>query len=132
MLFSNAFNQYLAWSLSEQLVGYLKRPQIMKLSIALAGLLYVLPAQANAQIEVAEASIAELQEAMESGVVTSAQITGMYLSRIRAYDKAGPNLNAMIWVNWDATAEAKMLDRERATTGPRGPLHGIPIILKDN
>ncbi|MEO2122922.1 MAG: amidase family protein, partial [bacterium] len=104
----------------------------MKLLITVVALLCSLPAPANAQIEVTEASIPELQEAMETGAVTSAEITRMYLSRIRAYDKAGPVLNAMIWVNWDAVAEAQMLDRERARTGPRGALHGIPIILKDN
>ena len=111
---------------------YVKGLRILKLLIAVVALLCSLPAPANAQIEVAEASIAELQEAMETGAVTSAEITRMYLSRIRAYDKAGPVLNAMIWVNWDAVAEAHMLDRERARTGPRGALHGIPIILKDN
>ena len=114
------------------LAVYVKGPRILKLLIAVVVSLCSLPAPANAQIEVAEASIAELQEAMETGAVTSAEITRMYLSRIRAYDKAGPVLNAMIWVNWDAVAEAQMLDRERARTGPRGALHGIPIILKDN
>jgi len=109
-----------------------KGPRILKLLITVVALLCSLPAPANAQIEVTEASIPELQEAMETGAVTSAEITRMYLSRIRAYDKAGPVLNAMIWVNWDAVAEAQMLDRERARTGPRGALHGIPIILKDN
>jgi len=109
-----------------------KDPRILTLWLAVAVLLFSIPVQAHAQIEVTEASIAELQEAMETGAVTSAEITRMYLSRIRAYDKAGPNLNAMIWVNWDAVAEAQMLDRERARTGPRGALHGIPIILKDN
>ena len=116
----------------ETMAVYVKDPRFSKFLIAVVALLCSLPAPVNAQIEVAEASIAELQEAMEAGAVTSAEITRMYLSRIRAYDKAGPILNAMIWVNWDAVAEAQMLDRERARTGPRGPLHGIPIILKDN
>ena len=87
---------------------------------------------ASAQIEVRGASITELQEAMASGAATSAQITQAYLDRIRAYDQAGPRLNAMIWLNANAVVEAEALDRERAQSGPRGPLHGIPIILKDN
>ena len=98
----------------------------------LAVLVAALPLPAAGQIEVAEASIAELQEAMTDGAATSAEITRAYLSRIQAYDHAGPRLNSMIWVNWDAVAEAEALDRERSSTGARGPLHGIPIILKDN
>ena len=110
----------------------LKGPRTVTLSLAVAALLCLPSSRAKAQIDVTKASIVELQEAMESGAVTSAEITRMYLSRIRAYDKAGPNLNTMIWVNWDAVTEAHMLDRERKTIGPRGVLHGIPIILKDN
>lgn len=90
------------------------------------------PTRSHAQIDVRGASITDLQDAMESGLATSAQITEAYLARIRAYDQAGPRLNTMIWVNWDAAAHAEELDRERASTGSRGPLHGIPIILKDN
>ena len=86
----------------------------------------------HAQIEVRGASIAELQQAMASGLATSEQLTQAYLARIRAYDQAGPGINSMIWVNANAIAEAEALDQERADAGPRGPLHGIPIILKDN
>lgn len=92
----------------------------------------ILAAPVTAQIEVAGASITELQEAMESGRTTSAEITRAYLERIRAYDRTGPALNAMIWMNPDALARAEALDRERAERGARGPLHGIPVILKDN
>jgi amidase len=83
-------------------------------------------------MRVMEMSISDLQAAMVAGTTTSAEITTAYLSRIQAYDKVGPGLNAMIWVNWFAVADADALDRERAISGPRGPLHGIPIILKDN
>ncbi|MHB1192060.1 MAG: amidase family protein [Longimicrobiales bacterium] len=79
-----------------------------------------------------EASVTQLQEWMASGHATSAQITAAYLARIQAYDKAGPRLNAMIRLNPTALAEAEALDQERALKGPRGPLHGIPVILKDN
>lgn len=86
----------------------------------------------RAQVEVTEASITELQEAMVAGRMTSVEITAAYLARIEAYDQQGAGLNAMIRVNPNAMAEAEALDRERALRGPRGPLHGIPVILKDN
>jgi len=85
-----------------------------------------------AQVEVAEASILELQEAMASGRATSVEITEAYLARIEAYDRGGPRLNSIIRINPNALAEAERLDEERRIRGPRGPLHGIPIILKDN
>jgi amidase len=85
-----------------------------------------------AQVEVAEATIRELQEAMSAGRATSVQITQAYLARIEAYDHAGPRLNAMLRLNPDALREARSLDRERAAGRVRGPLHGIPVVLKDN
>ena len=88
---------------------------------------------ANAQtFEVAEASVADEQKAMTEGRVTSRSLVQAYLNRIDAFDHKGPKLNAMILLNPRALIEAEELDRERATKGPRGPLHGIPIILKDN
>ena len=80
----------------------------------------------------AEASILELQAAMEEGRVTSAELVDAYLTRIAAYDDAGPELNALLALNPNARSQAEQLDRERADRGPRGPLHGIPVILKDN
>lgn len=91
-----------------------------------------IPAPIAGQIEVTGATIADLQDAMTAGRATSAQITEAYLDRIAAYDKAGPALNAMIWLNPNAVMEAEALDRERAATGSRGPMHGVPVILKDN
>jgi amidase len=79
-----------------------------------------------------EATIAELQAAMTAGQLTSLEITRMYLERIEAIDRSGPGLNSMIEINPQAEAIARELDRERGRTGPRGPLHGIPIVLKDN
>ncbi len=81
---------------------------------------------------VAETTINELQKAMAAGRVTAVQLVDGFFARIEAYDRAGPKLNAMIRLNPNARAEAEQLDRERAFNGPRGPLHGIPIILKDN
>jgi Asp-tRNA(Asn)/Glu-tRNA(Gln) amidotransferase A subunit family amidase len=82
--------------------------------------------------EVAEASIADEQKAMAEGRVTSKALVQAYLNRIQAFDQKGPHLNAMIALNPRALNEAEVLDREREEKGPRGPLHGIPIILKDN
>jgi Asp-tRNA(Asn)/Glu-tRNA(Gln) amidotransferase A subunit family amidase len=102
------------------------------IALSLALLAALIPVPAPAQVEVTEASIAQLQEWMATGQATSAEITAAYLARIRAYDQAGPRLNAIIRLNPSALAEAEALDRERAMRGPRGPLHGIPVILKDN
>jgi len=84
------------------------------------------------QFEIVEATIAELQAALASGEVSSADLVDAYLARIAAYDDNGPRLNAILRVNPRARDEAVALDRERRERGPRGPLHGIPIILKDN
>jgi amidase len=89
-------------------------------------------AQIESQIEVAEATIPELQEAMVSGRATSVDITRAYLARIAAYDQAGPRLNSILRINPHALADAERLDAERMTRGSRGPLHGIPVLLKDN
>lgn len=82
--------------------------------------------------DVFEATILELQDDMAAGRVTAVELVDAYLARIAAYDQRGPMLNAIIRLNPNARAEAALLDQERATDGPRGLLHGIPIILKDN
>jgi Asp-tRNA(Asn)/Glu-tRNA(Gln) amidotransferase A subunit family amidase len=79
-----------------------------------------------------ELTIPELQAAMASGETTSAALVQQYLDRIAAFDRNGPHLNAMIMINPRALEEAAALDRERETKGSRGPLHGIPVLLKDN
>ena len=89
-------------------------------------------AAALSNFDVMEKSIPDLQQAMQSGAVTSRQLTAIFLARVRAYDKAGPRLNALIAVNSRALETADALDRERAAGRVRGPLHGIPILLKDN
>ncbi|MEA3247933.1 MAG: amidase family protein, partial [Gemmatimonadota bacterium] len=91
------------------------------------------PAQRPAPaFEVTEATITDLQTAMAQGRVTSAQLVEAYLARIKAYDHAGPMLNTMIRLNPQAAADAARMDAERAQGRVRGPLHGVPIILKDN
>jgi len=79
-----------------------------------------------------EASIDELQEGMRSGRWSSAQLVDAYLARIAAYDQRGPALNALIRMNPRARREAAAMDDERRRGTVRGPLHGIPILLKDN
>ncbi|MBY0490245.1 MAG: amidase [Gemmatimonadaceae bacterium] len=104
--------------------------------LALLGLLHsAAHAQARPQtspVEVTEASITDLQAALSAKRTTSVALVDQYLARIRAYDHAGPALNAIIRVNPKARAEAAALDAERKAGKVRGPLHGIPIILKDN
>jgi Asp-tRNA(Asn)/Glu-tRNA(Gln) amidotransferase A subunit family amidase len=79
-----------------------------------------------------EATIPELQRAMETGQLTSVELVVFYLARIAAYDRAGPKLNALILENPVARDEAAALDAERAGSGARGLLHGIPVVVKDN
>lgn len=81
---------------------------------------------------VVEASIADLQAAMGAGQVTSRELILMYMERIAKYDKDGPKLNAILEINPDALFLADAMDHERSLQGPRGPLHGIPVLLKDN
>ncbi len=80
----------------------------------------------------AEATIAELQAAMQAGTLTSVRLTRAYLQRIAQIDLSGVQLNSVIEVNPEALAIAQALDAERRSKGPRGPLHGIPILVKDN
>jgi amidase len=82
--------------------------------------------------EFEETPIAELQEAMRSGRHTSRSITAAYLERIQEVDTQGPSLNSVIELNPDALAIAENLDKERKAGHVRGPLHGIPILIKDN
>ena len=82
--------------------------------------------------DVTEKTVAELQAAMVSGRTSAQQLVRLYLARIAAIDKAGPKLNSIIELNPDALTIAAALDAERKTKGPRGPLHGIPVLLKDN
>ena len=79
-----------------------------------------------------EHTIAELQQQMNSGVSTAREISETYLERIEQLDKQGPALNAVIELNPDALEIAGQLDEERRTKGARGPLHGLPLLLKDN
>jgi amidase len=106
----------------------------------------VLPALAGARATVAsaktaaelptfeldEVSLADLQTGMASGKFTAHSLTGKYLARIGEIDKRGPAVNSVIEINPDALEIADALDKERRSKGSRGPLHGIPVLIKDN
>jgi len=101
-------------------------------SLLVCAVLFVQTALRAQSFEVAEVSIADEQKAMAEGRVTSKDLVEAYLKRIEAFDQRGPRLNALITLNPNAVREAEAMDRERAAKGPRGPLHGIPVIVKDN
>ena len=82
--------------------------------------------------ELDELTVADLQEGMKLGRFTARSITEKYLARIEEIDKQGPGLHSLLEINPDALAIADALDRERKAKGPRGPLHGIPVLIKDN
>jgi amidase len=79
-----------------------------------------------------EANISELQQLMAAGTISAVSLTKKYLARIEEIDRRGPMLNSVIELNPDALSIAGALDAERKRTGARGPLHGIPVLIKDN
>jgi amidase len=85
-----------------------------------------------APFELDEITIAELQDGMKSGKFTARSIVEQYLARIEAIDRNGPSIGSVIETNPDALAIAQELDQERKARGARGPLHGIPVLIKDN
>ena len=97
-----------------------------------AVLAFVLQPAVPSSFPLEEATAAQLQDWMTSGRYTARQITQMYLKRIDEIDRQGPALHAVIEVNPDALTIADALDDERTAKGPRGPLHGIPVLIKDN
>ncbi len=100
------------------------------LSTVLLSALAALPSRA-ARLDLNTATTAELQAAYAAGL-TAEKVVAAYLARIEAYDKKGPRINAVITLNPRALAEAKALDAELRAKGPRSPLHGVPVLLKDN
>ncbi len=101
-------------------------------SALLAALLLTATASLAAQTSLADATIPELQAAMDARTLTSEALVQGYLARIDAYDQRGPALNTVLHLNEQALERARALDRERRESGPRSPLHGIPVVLKDN
>jgi len=85
-----------------------------------------------APFELDELTIADFQAGIASGKFTGQSLTQKYLTRIEAIDRRGPALNSVIELNPDALAIAEALDKERKAKGARGPLHGVPVLIKDN
>jgi amidase len=88
--------------------------------------------RAQPAFDLEEATVAQLQEGMASGKYTAHSLVESYLERIQEMDAHGPAVNSIIETNPDALAIADLLDRERKDKGPRGPMHGIPVVIKDN
>lgn len=90
------------------------------------------PLAARKAVDLDAATIADLNAALAAGTLTSEQLVQLHLARIQAYDRQGPSLRAVITLNPKALDTARALDAERKARGPRSPLHGIPVVLKDN
>ncbi|MFI5112652.1 MAG: amidase [Terriglobales bacterium] len=115
---------------------FLKTTVIAGAATMLAPTISAAPAPAAAAkppaFELDEMTIADLQKGLSSGKFTVRSLTEQYFARIKAIDKSGPAVNAVIEINPDALTIADALDKERRTQKPRGPLHGIPVLIKDN
>ncbi|HUQ86675.1 MAG TPA: amidase family protein, partial [Vicinamibacterales bacterium] len=90
------------------------------------------PGSPVAAIDVVELSAADARDRMASGQLTSEALTKAYLDRIAKIDDAGPKLDAVIEINPNAASDAAALDAERKAGKVRGPMHGIPVLIKDN
>lgn len=100
-------------------------------ALAMAGSMPLSAENAAPPFRIMEASIDEIHAAFRDGRLTAHQLTQAYLDRIRAYDKQGPKINSIITLNPNALAEADRLDAAYRASGPAGPLHGIPVLVKD-
>ncbi len=112
--------------------SFLKTAAIASGAAMLAPAISAEPSPQPPAFELDEMTIADLQKGLSSGKFTVRSLTERYLARIRAIDKHGPAVNAVIQINPDALQIADSLDKERRTHKPRGPLHGIPVLIKDN
>lgn len=116
-------------------VAGLSLPSIVAASCHSAGAKDAKPTAPNDESDnfaLNEITIDALQQKMQQGAHTSASITALYLQRIAVIDREGPSLRAVIELNPDALAIAKAMDEERKAGKVRGPLHGIPVLIKDN
>ncbi len=90
------------------------------------------PAPEVKSFELDEITISDLQDGMKSGKFSTRSLVEKYSLRIDVIDKHGPRINSVLELNPDALSIADALDRERKSKGPRGPMHGIPVLIKDN
>lgn len=105
----------------------------LRLLLAALPLAAALRAQTDTPVDLPEATIAELRAAMQSGLLTAEGLAERCRARVAAYDRAGPDLRSILALNPDLIREARQRDREAYVLGGiRGPLHGIPVLLKDN
>ncbi len=102
-----------------------------KLLITLAAIGLLLQPLRAAEFNLETATIADINAAFDAGALTSEKLVKLYLARIDAYNKKGPNINAIITLNAHALETARELDAERKAKGPRSKVHGIPVVLKD-
>ncbi|GAB7542669.1 amidase family protein [Cupriavidus sp. 8B] len=100
--------------------------------VVVSGLLPLAAYSADKPFDIMESSVAQIHEAMQAGNLTCHGLVKNYLDRIQAYDKQGPALNAMLYINPDALAQADAMDLEFKRSGKMKPLHCIPTVLKDN
>ncbi|MBT8101406.1 MAG: amidase [Gammaproteobacteria bacterium] len=101
-------------------------------TVCLALLCVTIAACGGGDRDFTETSIAELHDQFQRGELSSEELVEWYVDRVAAIDRSGPQLNAIIEINPDAISIARALDSEWRTSGPRGPLHGIPVVLKAN
>ncbi len=107
-------------------------PVLRRLTILVLLLVIAPSLQSQGSFELEEVTIPQLQDWMASGRYTSRRLVELYLQRISELDSKGPTLRSVIVTNPDALTIADTLDAERRASGPRGPLHGIPVLVKDN
>jgi len=112
--------------------NFLRVGTIAAAGVSLADVGKISAGTTNDLANLEEATIAQLQEKMANGSLTALGLVNFYLSRISQLDKAGPRITSVIETNPDARDIARQLDAERQSSGARGPLHGIPVLLKDN
>lgn len=110
----------------------MRRESVKAIVAAMAMAVPIAPQAQARTVPVEERSIDELQAAMQRGAASSVDLTRAYLKRIAAMDRKGPTLRSIIALNPDALTQARRLDAERRDGRTRGPLHGIPVLIKDN
>ncbi len=110
----------------------MKRSSWLPICVAVLCLATLTPARAAKTIEFDALTIIDINHAFDSGALTSEKLVQLCLARIQAYDRQGPSLHAVMMLNPKAIDTARALDAERKAKGPRSPLHGIPVLLKDN